>query len=119
MIERLLQPRLLDLATRYPVLTLTTARAILSSALRSTAWPSRCWAMSARVSRVATAGDPGDPRPFHVLQAAAALVEVTEVEAYLGRRVRDLTGDLQIPTSAKPANVPDFPLAVVRKAGKP
>jgi hypothetical protein len=36
-----------------------------------------------------------------------------------GRRVRDLTGGLQIPTSAKPANVPDFPLAVVRKAGKP
>jgi hypothetical protein len=31
----------------------------------------------------------------------------------------DLTGGLQIPTSAKPANVPDFPLAVVGKAGRP
>lgn len=40
-------------------------------------------------------------------------VWVAEIETYLGRRVRDLTGGLQTPTTAKPANLPDFPLALL------
>ena len=40
---------------------------------------------------------------------------VTALESYLARRVRELTHDLQIPVTAKPGTIPDFPVAVVRK----
>ena len=38
---------------------------------------------------------------------------IAEIETYLGRRVRELTGGLQTPATAKPAGLPDFPVAVM------
>jgi hypothetical protein len=40
-------------------------------------------------------------------------VRISEIEGYLGRRVRDLTSGLQTPVSRKPGGVPDFPVAVL------
>ncbi|HSK76492.1 MAG TPA: caspase family protein [Thermoanaerobaculia bacterium] len=40
-------------------------------------------------------------------------LRVAEIESYLGTRVRDLTGGLQVPVTRKPGSVPDFPVAVL------
>ena len=45
-------------------------------------------------------------------------VRISEIEGYLGRRVRDLTNGLQTPVSRKPGGVPDFPVAVLPGAKK-
>jgi WD40 repeat protein len=37
---------------------------------------------------------------------------IAEIETYLGQRVRELTGGLQTPATAKPDGLPDFPVAV-------
>ena len=41
------------------------------------------------------------------------IIRITEVESYLGERVRELTGGLQTPVSRKPGSVPDLPIAVL------
>jgi hypothetical protein len=42
-------------------------------------------------------------------------VTVSELDAYLADRVKTLTGGHQHPVMTRPATVPDFPIAVVRK----
>ncbi|HKV11954.1 MAG TPA: caspase family protein [Thermoanaerobaculia bacterium] len=37
---------------------------------------------------------------------------ITEIESYVGKRLKELTGGLQTPVSLKPGGVPDFPIAV-------
>lgn len=41
-------------------------------------------------------------------------VTVNMLELYLSERVKELTGGQQTPTTAKPATIPDFPIAIVR-----
>lgn len=45
--------------------------------------------------------------------AGLGVVTVSGLESYVGRRVRQLTGEGQVPTSAKPLSMPDFALSRV------
>jgi uncharacterized caspase-like protein len=42
-------------------------------------------------------------------------VTITMLDSYISARVRQLTKGQQTPTSAKPTNVPDFPVSLVRE----
>ncbi|HVR11088.1 MAG TPA: hypothetical protein VMW75_23795, partial [Thermoanaerobaculia bacterium] len=45
--------------------------------------------------------------------AGNVVLRITTIEAYLGRRVKELTGGLQKPVARKPDAVQDFPVAIV------
>jgi len=45
---------------------------------------------------------------------ATGRITVNMLDLYVSERVKELTGGQQTPTTVKPPNVPDFPVAVLR-----